>query len=56
MWRPCRFLDKNEKVVSATCITDIGDDTAEDETAEMNAGAIIQESQPVQESVTEGEG
>lgn len=49
-------LDKNEKVVSATCITDIGDDTAEDETAEMNAGAIIQESQPVQESVTEGEG
>ena len=48
-------LDKNEKVVSATCITDIGDDTAEDETAEMNAGAIVQESQPVQEFVTEEE-
>lgn len=48
-------LDKNEKVVSATCITDIGDETAEDETAEMNAGAIVQESQPVQEFVTEEE-
>ncbi len=48
-------LDKNEKVVSATCITDIGDETAEDEAAEMNAGAIVQESQPVQEFVTEEE-